>query len=89
MLTNMAILSQNEPMSRNSTENRKNPLDNSLENKRNSSESSENAILSGCYSSYNIFITDRRHFVNVSTSFGGALLPLQSSREGSDFALKV
>ena len=88
MLTNMAILSQNESMSRNSNENRKNPLDNSLENKKHSSECSGNTFFSECYSPYDICGTDRGHFVNVQchvpTLFSGAL---QSIREGSDFAL--
>ena len=80
----MKTLDLNQPISRNSTKNRKNSLDNSLENKGNSSECIENAFFSGCYSSYHIFDTDWRHFVNVPTLFGSAL---QSSREGSDFAL--
>ena len=88
MLTNMAILSQNESMSRNSTENRKNPLDNSLENKKHSSECSGNTFFSECYSPYDICGTNRRHFVyvqcHVPTLFGGAL---QSAREDSNFDL--
>ena len=84
MLSNMTILPQNLSIYRNSTENRKKSLDNSLKTKKNLPECSENAFFSGCYSFYNIFDTDRRHFVNVLTLFGSAL---QSAREGSDFAL--
>ena len=40
MLTNMVILFQNESISRNSNENRKNPRDNSLKSRKNSSECS-------------------------------------------------
>ena len=70
MLSNMTILPQNLSIYRNSTENRKKSLDNSLKNKKNLPECSENAFFSGCYSFYNIFDTDWRHFVNVLTLFG-------------------